>query len=94
MFVPLVFVYMIVKLFWDKGLQPRAIAFYAVQQEIAHKELVKQDKRTPSKIKTKRLNNLMALLIILILLIKKHCQHKHGTTLLITPSLLTTIYMI
>lgn len=33
------------KIVWDKGLQPRAIAFYAIQQEIATKNMQSQEKK-------------------------------------------------
>ena len=46
------------KIVWDKGLQPRAIAFYAVQQEIAHKELVKQDKKNSKQNKDQKIKQL------------------------------------
>lgn len=46
------------KIVWDKGLQPRAIAFYSVQQEIAHKELEKQDKKNKKQNKDKQVKQI------------------------------------
>lgn len=46
------------KIVWDKGLTPRAIAFYSVQQQIANQQLQKQEEKNKQQYKANQVKQI------------------------------------